>query len=77
MLTPAEFVRSYLDLGEKKAAAPALRLLVLGILAGFLVGCGACVSNTATFAIENPSVARIVSGLLFPFNLFIIVMMGA
>ena len=77
MLTPAEFVETYLDLGERKTKAPALRLLVLGVLAGFLVGCGACVSNTATFAVSNPSAARIISGLLFPFNLFIIVMMGA
>lgn len=77
MLTPSEFVKSYIVTGENKTRAPALRLLVLGALAGFLVGCGACVSNTATFAISNPSAARIVSGLLFPFNLFIIAMMGA
>ena len=77
MLTPAEFVSFYLDLGEKKTKAPATRLFVLGILAGFLVGCGACVSNTATFALTNASVSRVISGLLFPFNLFIITMMGA
>ena len=77
MLTPAEFVKFYLDLGEKKTAAPATRLLVLGMLAGLLIGFGACVSNTATFAIENPSVARIISGVLFPFGLFIVIMTGA
>lgn len=77
MLSPAGFVRSYITTGEKKASSGAARLFILGIVSGFLVGCGACVSNTATFAIENPSVARIISGLLFPFNLFIITMLGA
>ncbi len=77
MLSPAGFVEAYISTGEKKINSGALRLYVLGVVAGFLVGCGACVSNTATFAIENPSVARIISGLLFPFNLFIITMLGA
>lgn len=77
MLSPSEFTGSYINIGENKVKSAGLRLFVLGIVAGFLVGCGACVANTATFALNNMSVARIVSGLLFPFNLFIITMMGA
>ena len=36
MQTPSEFVTSYALIGQKKAKSPATKLLVLGVLAGFL-----------------------------------------
>lgn len=77
MLTPSEFVGSYALIGQKKAKAPAMKLLALGILAGFLIGMGAAVTNTAGAALTNPSVAKIVSGLLFPFGLIMVILTGA
>ncbi len=38
MQTPSEFVTSYALIGQKKAKSPATKLLVLGVLAGFLIG---------------------------------------
>lgn len=77
MLTPTEFVNSYALIGQKKAKNSATRLLVLGVLAGFLIGMGAAVTNTAGHALTNPSVAKIVSGLLFPFGLIMVILTGA
>lgn len=77
MLTPAEFVDSYALIGQKKAKNNAMKLLALGILAGFLIGMGAAVTNTAGHALTNPSVAKIVSGLLFPFGLIMVILTGA
>ena len=77
MLTPSEFITSYALIGQKKTKAPALKLLLLGILAGFLIGMGAVVTNTAGHALTNPSVAKIVSGLLFPFGLIMVILTGA
>lgn len=77
MLNPSEFVESYSDIGEKKTKSPALKLLLLAILAGFLIGMGAATTNTAAHAIGNVSVAKIVCSLLFPFGLIIVIMTGA
>lgn len=77
MLTPSEFLDSYCEIGYKKARSPAGRILLLAILAGILIGMGAVVSNTASHALENLSVARVVCGFLFPFGLVMVLFTGA
>ncbi len=77
MYTPSEFVSSYALIGQKKTKSPAWKLLLLAIVSGFMIGMGAATTNTAAHAIANPSVAKIVSGLLFPIGLIMVVMTGA
>ncbi|MEG2221658.1 MAG: formate/nitrite transporter family protein [Oscillospiraceae bacterium] len=77
MLSPAEFVESYATIGAGKAAAPARKLLLLGVLAGLLIGLGGVVTNTASFSVENISLAKLICGLLFPFGLIVVVLTGA
>jgi len=77
MYTPAEVMNNYADTGAKKAGYPVWRLLLMGAFAGFVIGMGAAVANTATFALaSNASVSRVVAGLLFPFGLGIIMLTG-
>lgn len=46
MLKPSDFVANYSKTGALKSTAPALRLLLLGIAAGFILACaGAAASN--------------------------------
>lgn len=77
MLSPGEFVDSYAVIGANKAKASALKLLVLAILAGFLIGMGGAAANTAAHAISNVSAAKIICGLLFPFGLVMVILTGA
>ncbi|MDR2137753.1 MAG: formate/nitrite transporter family protein [Synergistaceae bacterium] len=77
LFTPAEITANYAEIGGKKAAAPIEKLFLLGILSGFLIGMGAAVTNTATHSIANVSAARVISGLLFPFGLGCVMLMGA
>lgn len=77
MLSAAEFVESYGAIGAGKAKAPAMKLFLLGILAGFLIGMGGVVTNTAAHAIANVSAAKIACGLLFPFGLIMVILTGA
>jgi len=74
--TPAEFVENYEALGEKKANTPALKLFLLGILAGLLIGFAGVTTNTASHAFDNVSVIRTISGLLFPFGLVMVILVG-
>lgn len=77
MLSSAEFLDSYVGIGEKKVGATTLKLLLLGILSGFAIGMGAAVTSAATFAIDNPSAAKIISGTLFPLGLIMVLFTGA
>lgn len=77
MLSPKEFVSNYAAIGEGKAKSPLLRLLLLSILAGFFIGMGGAVTNTASHAITNVSAARLINGMLFPFGLIMVVFTGA
>lgn len=77
LLTQTEFVDSYGAIGKAKAEAPALKLFLLAILAGFFIGMGGAVTNTASHAIANASAAKIISGLLFPFGLIMVVLTGS
>lgn len=77
LFSPAEIAANYAEIGAKKASAPVWKLLLLGVLAGFLIGMGSAVTNTASHAISNISIIRIICGLLFPFGLGIVMLLGA
>ncbi len=77
MLSPAEFVKSYAAIGENKTKFSAGKLLLLGILAGFLIGMGGVTAVTCSHGIDNASVSRLVSGLVFPFGLAIVILTGS
>jgi formate/nitrite transporter len=77
MFTPVEVMQNYSSLGKAKAEYPAGKLLISAITAGLFVAFGAAVSNTATHGIFNISAARIISGLLFPFGLGMVMLLGA
>ena len=77
MLKPAEFIESYSAIGAKKAGMSWKKLLLLSILAGFLIGMGGAVTNTASHMIPNTSAAKLISGMLFPFGLIMVLFIGA
>ena len=77
LFTPEEMVRNYAAAGEKKAGAPFWKLLLLGMLAGALIGYAALVTNMGCYKLENASVIRILSGVLFGFGLGMVILSGA
>ena len=77
LFTAAETTANYASAGAAKAKLPIAKMLLLGILAGFLIGFPSCVTNMATYALDNNSTIRMVSGLLFAFGLGMVVITGA
>lgn len=77
VFTPAETAANYAAAGVLKTRQPFLKLLILGIAAGALIGFPVCVTNMATYAITNASAVRIIAGVLFAFGLGIVVLTGA
>ncbi|MDO5016423.1 MAG: formate/nitrite transporter family protein [Eubacteriales bacterium] len=72
-----KFLDNYDNIAVNKSRASAGKLILLGILAGFLIGMGGLASTMASYAIENPSVARLVAGLIFPVGLIMVIFTGA
>lgn len=60
-----------------KSVVARRKLFLLAVLAGFLIGMGAAVTNTATHSITSVSAARILCGLLFPFGPGVVMLLGA
>ena len=77
MLSPGEFVPFYAQIGAKKCANCGYRLFLAAVLAGFLIAAGAVAASTASYGLENASIARVVSGMLFPFGLIMVILTGA
>jgi len=77
MLTPSDFVRNYSQIGTKKAGDSAIRLLLLGFAAGFILACAGAAASSAAFSIEALSVSKLVSALIFPFGLIVIIYTGS
>ena len=77
MLSPAEFVNFYAQVGEKKCANSAQKLYLSALLAGFYIASGAVVANTAAHMLANAGMSRVVCGLLFPFGLIMVIVTGA
>ena len=77
LFTPAETAANYAAAGEVKTQYAAVKLLLLGMAAGALIGFPVCVTGMATYTLASASVVRIVSGILFAFGLGIVVLTGA
>lgn len=77
MLSPAEFVNFYAQVGAKKCANGSGRLYLSATLAGFYIASGAVVANTAGHLLTNAGLSRVLCGLLFPFGLIMVIVTGA
>lgn len=77
MKSTTEFLESYGEAGVVKARSPAWRLLLLAMLAGALIALGASGALVSTIWVDNPSLTRLVSGLIFPLGLILVIFTGA
>ena len=66
LFTAAETANNYVTAGVAKTKYSIPKMLVLGILAGLLIGFPSCVTEMATFSVTNTSMVRMISGLSSP-----------
>jgi formate transporter len=76
LLTPAEIYAETIYVGVKKGKNHSLQTLILGILAGVFVSFGAYASSMASHSIENPGIAKLVAGVVFPVGLMLVLICG-
>jgi formate/nitrite transporter len=76
LFSPQELLAGYAAAGRVKTGYPPWKMILLGILAGLIIGLGGAAANTAAHGIGNVGLSRLVMGLLFPFGLGIVVLSG-
>jgi formate/nitrite transporter len=76
VFTPREVIDTYIAAARRKTERSAGGLLALAALAGALVAFGCVATNAASHALPNASAQRIASGLIFPFALGTMMLIG-
>ena len=76
-LSPGEYLARSAASGKAKTEKAAGKLFCLAVLAGMLIAFAGAATNTALCTLENPGLARLVCGLLFPFGLCMVIVSGA
>lgn len=77
MNSPKEVAQNYIQIGVGKATLPISKMLILGILAGMFIALGGVASVIASATIANPSLAKLISGLVFPGGLTMVLLAGS
>ncbi len=76
MNTPAEIAQNYLGIGKKKVETPALKLFILGIMAGIFIGIGSIAYEMATATIGG-GLGKLVGACMFPAGLALVLIAGS
>ena len=77
MFTQGEVLQNFIGVGQRKASMAIPKMLILAILAGINIALAGVAANAACATIENASVAKLVSALVFPGGLAMVVILGS
>ena len=75
--TPKEVAENYLSTCRAKAALPLGRMFLLACLAGAFVALAGVASTAAAATVGDPSLAKLVSGCVFPAGLAMVIVAGS
>ena len=76
MNTPAEIAQNYVGIGKKKTELPALKMFILGIMAGIFIGIGSIAYEMATATIGG-GLGKLVGACMFPAGLALVLIAGS
>lgn len=76
MLAPGELCESFCAIGERKAALPWKRMLVLAVFGGMFIALAGVASTWASMLVENLSLRRLIAGCVFPAGLAMVLITG-
>ena len=77
LFTPAEVAKNYITTGKGKAAMPSSKLFLLGMMAGAFIALAGVGASTASAMVGNASLAKLISGLVFPGGLMMVLLAGS
>lgn len=76
MKSQPQLAQDYIAAGENKVKAPLVEFILLTFMAGAFIAIGGSSSSLAAHLVENPGLAKLVAGCIFPVGLMLIVFIG-
>lgn len=77
MHSPLEIARNFVEIGIHKVKLSAWKMLILGIFAGGFIGFAGIAATTAAATVENPSLSRLLSAIVFPAGMAMVLVAGS
>ena len=77
MFAPTQIAENFIGVGEAKTSIKPLKLLVLAFIAGMFIALAGVTSTIASVSVSAPSLAKLVSGAIFPAGLAMVVIAGS
>lgn len=77
MNSPADIAKNYIVIGKGKAQMSAGRMFILAIFAGMFIAVAGAGASTASVMVSNASVAKLISGCVFPAGLAMVLIAGS
>jgi len=77
MNSPKEVAQNYIATGLAKTKLPAVKMLLLGLLAGMFIALAGVGASIASVSIQTASVAKLVGALVFPTGLAMVLIAGS
>jgi formate transporter len=76
MLKPVEICDEIIEVYSKKVEYPAIKSIILGILAGSFVAIGGFSASLASHSIDNIGASKFIAGVVFPVGLILVLLCG-
>lgn len=77
MHSPVEIAKNYIEIGIHKANLSVFKMILLGIFAGIFISFAGIASTTAACSISIPSIAKLVSAIIFPAGMAMVLIAGS
>ncbi len=77
MHSPMEIARNYVEVGIHKTNLSAFKMILLGFFAGMFIGFAGIASTTVSSTITIPSVAKLLSAIIFPAGIAMVLIAGS
>lgn len=77
LFSPAEVAKNYINTGKGKVNTPISKMFLLAIMAGAFIAIGGIASTTASVSVEQASVAKFLTGCVFPGGLTMVLLAGS
>lgn len=77
MHSPVEIAKNYIEIGIHKANLSVFKMILLGIFAGIFISFAGIASTTAACSISSPSIAKLVSAIIFPAGMAMVLIAGS
>lgn len=77
MNSPKEIAANYVGIGVAKAKNSMIKTFLLAIMAGMFIAIAGAGASVAVVTVDSPSVAKVISGCIFPGGLAMVILAGS